>query len=76
MGIGSRGSNDISRTEPLRIAREICRVKPDLKTTFEYRPPVHNDHYFEVTFGTFITQMISEQRPSVNNGLFLCPKFD
>ncbi len=38
-------------------------VKTELTTTSEYRPPVYNNHHFEVPFGTIITLMISKQRP-------------
>ena len=33
----------------------LYTVKPELTTTSELRPPVSNDHHFEVLFYTFIT---------------------
>jgi hypothetical protein len=37
-------------------------VKPELTTE-----PVYNAHKYEVPIDTFITEITSEQRPSVNN---------
>jgi hypothetical protein len=38
-------------------------VKPELATTSEKRLQGCNDNHFEVSFGTFIALMASEQRP-------------
>ncbi len=53
----------------------IYTVKPELTTTSDYRPPVHNDHHIEVPIGILMTSMTFEQRPPVNNDHnFLVPK--
>ncbi len=48
-----------------KSAGKLNTVKPEL-TTSEQRPPVFNDHHFQVPIQTSIILMISEQWPPVN----------
>ncbi len=46
----------------------LITVKPELTTTSQQRPPVCNDHHFEVPYWTYATKMTSVQSLPVNNG--------